>query len=385
MTEPGPGTTRRPLRALFVNEAIGGHRTVHAALRTHLAGRADVAAEFFDAPDPRVLGRVAGAPIPGLIRMDADYQPLRAQLVRSRSVHRWLRRRLRQGDVDVVHVYTQNCVLLSADLLRGIPTVVSTDSTTAANAYRLPYRRPGLGTPATVRASVPFERRVFAAADRVVATSGWTADMIRATGAVDADRLVVLPFGVSLPPRPRERPRRRPTIAFVGHSMERKGGNQLLRLHQQHLRDVCDLVLVTTEDVAPAPGVRIVRDLRSGDGRLWDVLADADLFCFPSTMDQAPNAVLEAAAAGLPVVAHPVAAVPEMVVDGVTGLLVPPADDDALLSALRSLLHDPGRRREMGRRARQHVETRYDMRRTVDALVGVLDEVSSGPGPRSLR
>jgi glycosyltransferase involved in cell wall biosynthesis len=209
--------------------------------------------------------------------------------------------------------------------------------------------------------------------------------MIRATGAVDADRLVVLPFGVSLPPRPRERPRRRPTIAFVGHSMERKGGNQLLRLHQQHLRDDCDLVLVTTEDVAPAPGVRVVRDLRSGDGRLWDVLADADLFCFPSTMDQAPNAVLEAAAAGLPVIAHPVAAVPEMVVDGVTGLLVPPADDDALLSALRTLVHDRGRRRAMGRLARAHMELRYDMRRTVDALVDVLDEVSSAPDSRSLR
>jgi glycosyltransferase involved in cell wall biosynthesis len=257
-----------------------------------------------------------------------------------------------------------------------VPTVVSTDSTTTVNAYRLPYRQPGRRTPATVRASVPLESRVFGAAERVVATSAWTAEMIRATSVVDEDRLVVLPFGVSLPARLPDRPHRRPTIAFVGHHMERKGGNQLLRLHQQHLRDVCDLVLVTTDDVDPAPGVRVVRDLRSGDQGLWDVLGDADVFCFPSTMDQAPNAVMEAAAAGLPVIAHPVAAVPEMVVDGVTGLLVPPRDDDALLTALRRLIDDPGRRVQMGRRAREHMEDRYDMRRTVDALVDVLSEAA---------
>lgn len=385
MRESGSGTARRPLRAVFVNEAIGGHRTVHAALRTHLAERDDVQAEFFDAPDPGVLGRIAGAPIPGLIRMDADFQPLRAQLVRSLGVHRWLRRRLQQGDVDVLHVYTQNCALLSSGLLRQVPTVVSTDSTTAANAYRLPHRLPGRRTPATIKASVPFERSVFGAADRVVASSGWTAEMIRATGAVDAGRLVVVPFGVSLPPPPQERPRRRPTIAFIGHHMERKGGNQLLRLHQQHLRDDCDLLLVTTDDVDDLPGVRVVRDLRSGDGRLWELLAGADVFCFPSTMDQAPNAVLEAAAAGLPIVAHPVAAVPEMVVEGVTGLLVPPGDDGALLAALRLLIDDPARRREMGRQAREHVESHYDMRRTVDALVDVLDEVARAPQARGCR
>jgi glycosyltransferase involved in cell wall biosynthesis len=382
----GSGTARPgPPRVLFVNEALGGHRTVHAALRTHLAGRTDVRAEFFDAPDPGLLGRVARLPVPGLGRVDADLQALRAQLVRSSGVHGWLRRRLRRGDVDVVHVYTQHCALLSSGVLRGVPTVVSTDSTTAANAVRLPYRLPSRGTAATVRISAPFERRVLRAADRVVATSGWTAEELRATGAVEEERLVVVPFGVDLPPAPAERPQRRPTVVFVGHQMERKGGNRLVRLHQQHLRDRCDLLLVTTADVAPAPGVRVVRDLRSGDGRLWELLAGADVFCFPSTMDQVPNAVLEASAAGLPVVAHPLTAVPEMVVDGVTGLLVPEGDDDALVAALRRLVEDPSLRSAMGRRARAHAEAHYDMRRTVDALVGVLAEVAAGRPPGGLR
>ena len=84
---------------------------------------------------------------------------------------------------------------------------------------------------------------------------------------------------------------------FVGHQLERKGGRRLLRLHQEHLRDQCDLLLVTTEPVVPVPGVRVVSHLRGGNDALWDVLAEADLMCFPSTIDQAPNVVLEAMAA----------------------------------------------------------------------------------------
>lgn len=111
---------------------------------------------------------------------------------------------------------------------------------------------------------------------------------------------------------------------------------------------------------------------------MWELLQRADIMCFPSTIDQAPNAVLEGAAAGLPVVAHPVAAIGEMVRHDVTGLLVPPGDDAALLAALNALIDDPVRRREMGRRARQHMERHYDMRSAADRLVGVLTTAARG-------
>lgn len=368
----GPVTQARELRALFVNENIGGHATVHAALERCLADREDVRAEFLHVPDPGLVGKVARRPVPGLGRLDLDLQPLRAQLVRSAWTRGALRRRLARRDVDVVHVYTQNTALLSAPDLRKVPTVVTTDSTTELNAYRLPYRPPTRFTPRSVRVSVPLERRVLNAARQVIANSEYAAASLRTTYGVTQERLTVLPFGVWLPPRPAERPERRPTVVFVGHQLERKGGRRLLRLHQEHLRERCDLLLVTTEPVEPLPGVRVVADLRGGSDDLWDVLASADVMCFPSTIDQAPNAVLEAAAAGLPVVAHPVAAIAEMVLDGRTGLLPPPEDDDALLAALLRLLDDRELRLRMGRAGRDHVEQRYDMRDAADRLVAVL-------------
>lgn len=368
-----------PLRALFVNENVGGHATVHAALERSLAERADVRAEFLHVPDPRLLGKLARRPLPLLGPLDLDLQPLRAQLVRSAWTRRALSARLSAGDVDVVHVYTQNTALLSADLLSAVPTVVTTDSTTALNAYRIPYRSPTRFTPLGVRASVPFERRVLHAARRVVANSEFAAASLRETYGVPEHLLEVLPFGVHLPPAPAERPERRPTVVFVGHQLERKGGRRLLRLHQQHLRGRCDLLLVTTEAVEALPGVRVVSNLSAGSDALWSVLAEADLMCFPSTIDQAPNAVLEGAAAGLPVIAHPVGAVPEMVLDETTGLVVPAEDDDALLAALTRLLDDAPLRRRLGAAARSHVERSFDMRTAADRLVQVLHEAVGVP------
>jgi alpha-maltose-1-phosphate synthase len=106
---------------------------------------------------------------------------------------------------------------------------------------------------------------------------------------------------------------------------------------------------------------------------LWRLLAEADVLAFPSTIDQAPNAVLEAMAAGLPVVAVPVAGVAEMVVDGVSGRHVPPHDVDALGRALVELVDDPELRSRWGAAGRARFEAIYDIDGTVPRLLDVLD------------
>jgi glycosyltransferase involved in cell wall biosynthesis len=73
-----------------------------------------------------------------------------------------------------------------------------------------------------------------------------------------------------------------------------------------------------------------------------------------------PQAVTEATACGLPVVATRVGAIPEMVSDGVNGLLVPPRDPRALRAALESLLRNPELRSEMGRNGRAAAMKDYD-------------------------
>jgi glycosyltransferase involved in cell wall biosynthesis len=94
-----------------------------------------------------------------------------------------------------------------------------------------------------------------------------------------------------------------------------------------------------------------------------DLLATADVFVLPSKSEGMPISVLEAMAAGLPVVASAVGGVPEVVVDGETGFLVPPGDPEALADALGRLLADGELRRRMGAAGRRRAELRFDLPR----------------------
>jgi glycosyltransferase involved in cell wall biosynthesis len=91
------------------------------------------------------------------------------------------------------------------------------------------------------------------------------------------------------------------------------------------------------------------------------LLAAADVFVLSSASEGLPLSIEEAMAAGLPVVASAVGGVPEIVVDGETGFLVPPGDSERLAEALRLLLADPGLRRRMGAAARARAETLFDL------------------------
>lgn len=380
---PLAGDEHPRLRALFVNENIGGHATVHAALRRVLDEHPDVEAEFLHARGPGVVGRILRAPIPVLDRLDLDLQPLRGQLVHSWSVNRRVRDRLRRGDIDALHLYTQNCMLGGHRILRETPTVITTDSTGLLNAHSIPYREPTRFTRISSRAALPWERAVLGSAHRVQANSVLAREsLISDDYGTPAESVTLIEMGIWSPhlsvPPPARPDGRRPTIVFLGTSMERKGGTLLLEVWRSRFRGRADLLLITHDRVPEEPGLQVVTDLSPGDDRLWELLAGSDLMCFPSVIDQAPNAVLEAAAAGLPVIAHPGGAIPEMVVDGETGLLVDGADPDAVASALDVLLTDPGLRQRMGRAASRRVREHYSIVRTADQIVSALQDAVDG-------
>lgn len=89
------------------------------------------------------------------------------------------------------------------------------------------------------------------------------------------------------------------------------------------------------------------------------ILASVALLAHPSHEEGFSNVVLEAMSAGKPVVATTVGGIPEAVVHGETGLLVPPRDPARLAEALRTLLRDPARAREMGEAGRRRVLKRF--------------------------
>lgn len=105
------------------------------------------------------------------------------------------------------------------------------------------------------------------------------------------------------------------------------------------------------------------------------VLASADMLVHPSLSEALPYAIMEAMAAGLPVVAAEVGGVAELVVDGVTGLLVRPGDEQGLAAAVSRMLDDQLLRRSAGEAGRRRVMERFTMDRMVSDYERLYDEV----------
>jgi glycosyltransferase involved in cell wall biosynthesis len=88
-------------------------------------------------------------------------------------------------------------------------------------------------------------------------------------------------------------------------------------------------------------------------------LRDLDVLVQPSRADNLPLAMLEAMAAGLPVIGARVGGIPELLADGESGIVVEPEDPAALASALDALAVDPARRAELGKKARQRIAAHF--------------------------
>ena len=105
-------------------------------------------------------------------------------------------------------------------------------------------------------------------------------------------------------------------------------------------------------------------------------LREADIFVLASRypLEGQPIAILEAMAEGLPVIATPRAAIPDMVVDGVTGLLVPEGDTQALASALARLAEDADLRCRLGRAGRERYESHFTRERCLARVIQEFDD-----------
>jgi glycosyltransferase involved in cell wall biosynthesis len=115
------------------------------------------------------------------------------------------------------------------------------------------------------------------------------------------------------------------------------------------------------------------------------VYAALDIFAMPSRCEALPYALLEAMTAQLPAVASRIGGVPEVVVPGQTGLLIPVGDHHALAQAVQLLLNNPNRRQEMGRAARQRIIQHFSEREMVAQTLALYRRLLNLPNAISFR
>jgi glycosyltransferase involved in cell wall biosynthesis len=108
--------------------------------------------------------------------------------------------------------------------------------------------------------------------------------------------------------------------------------------------------------------------------RIRTLYAAADLFCLPSFAEGLPVVLMEAMAMEIPCVTTYITGIPEMIRDGVDGLLVAPSDLEALVEALAKLMDNAPLRERIGKSGRMRVLERYDLRRNVEKLAGIFAE-----------
>ena len=113
--------------------------------------------------------------------------------------------------------------------------------------------------------------------------------------------------------------------------------------------------------------------------RIRSVYAKADVFCLPSFAEGLPVVLMEAMSMGIPCVTTQITGVPELIRNGVDGLLVPPSDLDALVDALASLMDDPGLGVYLAMNGRTRILEQYDLRTNVEKLGAVFCERIEGP------
>lgn len=249
-----------------------------------------------------------------------------------------------------------------------------------------------------------FGRFISAKADAVVAPSRVTLGELEADYGVKGRREVIhngiaidstLGRALRLAAETRPDEPERPTVLYVGRLRTRKAVAVLMlamRLLRDSIPDVRLLIVGDGEQVVPLGRLREQFQLKGtvqfagkiDRDRLAAYYQAADVYCLPSIYEGFPLAILEAMAAGLPVVATRVSGNPEAVVHGETGLLVEKESAEELAEALRSLLQDIPGARAMGERGRRRLLEHFTIERIAEQYRSLWQDLLAGePAPDS--
>lgn len=320
--------------------------------------------ELFDAAKERGLDVVR---VPGLKRAVAPLSDWRAR--------RSLSKLLRSFDPDVLHTHASKAGTLGRVAVRGNDKVARVHT---YHGHVLKHYFPD----AMSRLLVAHETKLAAETDRVVAVSHATAEDLLELGIVPEEKLVVVPPGIEIEPflaiqrQERVGELRRLCAAEAGDLLVGVVGRlaavkrielsvevfaslapRYPRAHLVFVGDGSERRRLEQRISELDPDIARRTHLLGARSDMVEVLSELNVLLLTSKSEGMPVSLIEAAAAGLPVVATPVGGVPELVVHERTGFLG--ADATELAFHLSTLLEDDKLRAEMGRRARLRVASRH--------------------------
>jgi glycosyltransferase involved in cell wall biosynthesis len=230
-------------------------------------------------------------------------------------------------------------------------------------------------------------RSILLSADAITATSHF---LRRATAGMAkklADRVEVIPFGVSIPPTvvtpPAEPPLR---LCYIKAHRRIYGPDILIKALAQVRERGHDVNLFLAGEGEMTGELRqLCRKLGVDDAvtfvgfidnaNIVDFISDHHVMVMPSHQESFGVAVLEAGAAGRPVIATDIGGVPEVLRPEKTGLMVPPNDVGALADAIARLAEQPQLRAELGRNAREFAQSEYSWDRSLDLMIDLYERL----------
>jgi glycosyltransferase involved in cell wall biosynthesis len=353
-------------------------RIVHLVIGGEIAGGQVVALRLARAARERGDEVSFVAPDRGPFTELAEHEGFRMEILPlRRSIQlgaAWrLARLLRRRRADVLHTHTLAAANVLSRLAGAAAHVPVVSHLHIENHFR----------PATRRLLAGLDNATARLAARLVAVSEDTRRAYERQG-YPRGRIEVVYNGVDVPANGGFRRNEPARIGEIARLCDVKGQRELLQAVARlpHAR----LVLAgrdleqggAFQDALERESERLgIRD-RVEFGFHEDVpalLESLDVVVLPSWTEGLPVVLLEAMAHARPVVATPVGGTPELVVDGETGLLVPPRDPEALADALRRLLGDPDLARRLGEAGRERVAERFTAARQTRRILELYDEL----------
>jgi glycosyltransferase involved in cell wall biosynthesis len=377
-----------PVNPCFTDRA--GYRTV--GVRRGVPG----AVLRLAAREPALLRRV--------MRMAAPVRRLGAR--RYAAAVAWIagwydagRRAMGREPAALVHAYDVPCLQGAAGLLLaqrwGAPFVMTTFG------ELLPHADEMVAVEPASRAYAPLARQVLEGADVVASMTEHCARQVSHAG-FPRERVRIVPLVLGMEPfhpgvdgapvRARHAPGGEPLLLFVGHVRPRKGPQTLVSaLARVRAAGVPARLLVVGPDHGHTDELRaLARSLRvqehvvfTGavpDDDLPAYYAACDLFLFPTctTIECLGLSFVQAMFSGRPVIATRIAGAPEVIRDGVDGVLVEPGDADGFARCILELLRGPAERREaLGRAGLARVRSMYGEEKVVGELLGTYERLLS--------